>query len=72
MIFQDSQTLNQKSITCILMSQVTIVLRYLNLKVRNNGFIKTNPTFDSAYIQGENKMYVKKAFEGLFFLFAFF
>lgn len=52
------------------MFQVPIVLRYLNLKLRNNGFVKTNSRFDSVYIQGENKMHVK-AFECWVFLFGF-
>lgn len=69
MILQDSLTLNQKSITLILTSQVAIVLRYLNLKLRNNGFVKTSPRFDSAYIQGENKMHVKKTFDCCFGVF---
>lgn len=57
------------------MPQVTIVLRYLNLKLRNNGFVKTDPRFDSAYVPGENKMHVKKAFEcwvGIFLCFFLF
>lgn len=54
------------------MPQVTIVLRYLNLKLRNNGFVKTDARFDSAYVPGENKVHVKKAFECWVVLFLLF
>lgn len=53
------------------MPQVTIVLRYLNLKLRNNGFVKTDLRFDSAYVPGENKMN-DKAFECWVVLFLMF
>lgn len=49
------------------MLQVAVVVRYL--KLRN--YVKPDPRCDSADSQGENKMRVKKAFEGWLFGFFF-